>query len=138
MKQAMVVFCSGVVFALGLGIAGMTQPGKITGFLDFAGSWDPSLLFVMIGAIAVYSIGYRLTVRRPKPLLSDAFHIPPAGTVDRPLVLGALLFGVGWGLAGFCPGPALTSIVSLQREPLVFASAMVGGMLLYEWTSRKT
>ena len=137
MRQPLVALVCGILFALGLGISGMTQPGKVTAFLDFFGSWDPSLMFVMVGAILVYSVGYRLTVKRPKPLFSESFHIPTLRKVDRPLAAGAALFGIGWGLAGFCPGPALTSIVSLRFEPLAFVGFMILGMFLYELMSRK-
>lgn len=132
MKLAVSAFSCGFLFAVGLGVAGMTQPGKVTAFLDVTGSWDPSLLFVMAGAIAVYAVGYRLTTRRPQPLLSDAFRLPKAGKVDSRLLLGSALFGVGWGLSGFCPGPALTSLVTLRAEPLVFVAALLAGMLLFE------
>lgn len=132
MRQSLAAFACGLLFAVGLGVAGMTQPGKVTAFLDFTGRWDPSLLFVMVGAIAVYAIGYRLAVRRPKPLFADAFQIPGKKGLDRRLVVGSALFGIGWGLAGFCPGPALTAIASLRFEPLVFVGAMLLGMLALE------
>ena len=136
MKSTEIAFLCGVLFALGLGESGMTQPGKVTAFLDFAGAWDPSLLFVMAGAIGVYAAGYRLVVRRPKPLFADAFHLPKARELDRPLLLGAALFGLGWGLAGFCPGPALTALVSLRAEPWIFAAAMLAGMAVFEAVDR--
>jgi uncharacterized membrane protein YedE/YeeE len=136
MKSAWLAFICGVVFAAGLGISGMTQPGKVTAFLDFAGAWDPSLLFVMAGAVGVYAVGYRLVVRRPKPLFADAFQLPKARDLDRPLLLGAALFGVGWGLAGFCPGPALTSLVSLRAEPWTFGVSMLAGMAIFEAVDR--
>ncbi len=131
MKENALSFFCGILFAFGLGVSGMTQPGRVTAFLDFFGAWDPSLLFVMVGAILVYFIGYRLVTKRSKPLLSEAFHLPKRSEVDRPLVLGSALFGTGWGLAGFCPGPALTSMISLHREPLIFSGSMLAGMLLF-------
>ncbi len=136
MKEPLVAFFCGVLFALGLGISGMTQPGKVTAFLDFSGNWDPSLMFVMVGAILVYGIGYRWVVRQPKPLFSQSFQLPTLRAVDRPLAIGSALFGVGWGLAGFCPGPALTSVVSLQFQPLLFVLSMVFGMFLFECRAR--
>lgn len=137
MRSTLVSFASGAVFATGLAISGMTQPGKVTAFLDFTGQWDASLSFVMAGAILVYSIGYRLSTKRPKPIFSDSFRIPTLRKVDRPLAVGSALFGVGWGLAGFCPGPALTSLVSLRFEPTLFVFSMLAGMVLYEWTQRR-
>ncbi len=134
MKNAVVSLVCGLLFALGLGISGMTQPARVTAFLDFTGNWDPSLLFVMIGAISVYAVGYRWVVKKPKPLFSGNFSIPPLRKVDRPLALGSAIFGAGWGLAGFCPGPALTSLASFQFQPLVFVAAMLFGMGLFEWT----
>jgi uncharacterized membrane protein YedE/YeeE len=136
-KTALVSFACGVLFALGLGISGMTEPGKVTAFLDFFGHWDPSLLYVMAGAIAVYAVGYRLVLRRSQPLLADGFHLPKLRRVDRSLVLGALLFGVGWGLAGFCPGPALTSLATLRFQTLLFVFSMLSGMAIYQWSSRR-
>jgi uncharacterized protein len=137
MKQTAAAFICGVLFAVGLGVSGMTQPAKVTAFLDFFGAWDPSLAFVMVGAIAVYAIGYRLVIKAPKPLLSDAFQIPTLRKVDVRLIAGAGIFGLGWGLAGFCPGPALTSLVSFQVEPVIFVASMILGMAIFEWTERK-
>lgn len=126
-------FGCGVLFALGLGLSGMTQPGKVTGFLDFTGVWDPSLAFVMAGAILIYSIGYRVALKRGKPVLAECYQIPSPAKCDRRLLLGAALFGVGWGLAGFCPGPALVSLVTLRWDVFVFVLAMIGGMGLFEF-----
>lgn len=137
MKQPLIALVCGLLFAIGLGISGMTQPGKVTAFLDFAGDWDPSLLFVMAGAIGVYAIGYRMALKRPKPLFAETFQIPNSKKVDRPLVLGSALFGIGWGLAGFCPGPAITSLVSLRFEPVLFVASLFTGMVLYEWLQAK-
>lgn len=136
MKNALSFIC-GVVFAVGLGISGMTQPARVTAFLDITGNWDPSLAIVMISAVLVYGIGYRMVVKKPKPILALDFQIPKLRKVDRPLALGSALFGVGWGLAGFCPGPAITSIVSLEPAPLIFAGSLLLGMFLYEWTERR-
>jgi uncharacterized membrane protein YedE/YeeE len=122
-------FC-GVVFSLGLGFAGMTRPSKVIGFLDFAGAWDPSLAMVMVGAIAVYAVAYH--ARRERPLLADAFTLPSRTEIDPRLLGGAALFGVGWGLAGFCPGPAVTSLASGQADPVFFVAAMVAGMLAHD------
>ncbi len=132
MKTSAVSFVCGIVFAVGLGISGMTQPGVVTAFLDFTGNWNPSLIFVMCGAILVYSVGSRLTLRRAKPVLCEEFDLPSAKKIDRRLVAGSILFGIGWGLAGFCPGPAITSLASIQKESAVFALFMVVGMLFFQ------
>lgn len=125
-------FFAGFIFALGLGIAGMTRPTKVIGFLDVAGGWDPTLLFVMAGAIAVYAPLYRLILaRRKAPLLEPRFTVPETRGVDRKLVLGAALFGVGWGLGGYCPGPAITALARGSVEVFVFVSAMLAGMGLH-------
>ena len=133
MKPALTSFVSGVVFALGLGIGGMTQPAKVIGFLDFAGNWDPSLAIVMIGAIAVHALFHRMFRNLSSPLLSPALTLPARTDIDLRLVGGAVIFGLGWGLAGFCPGPALTSLASGNSSPVIFSVAMIAGMLLYEF-----
>lgn len=128
--ESLAAYLSGLLFAIGLGVSGMTQPGKVTAFLDFAGSWDPSLAFVMAGAVLVYGVGYRLALRRPKPVLRQGFDVPARRPLDKKLVLGSLLFGAGWGLAGYCPGPALVSLASLQWKPALFVLSMLAGMWL--------
>ncbi len=133
MRSMLTSFVSGVVFAVGLGIGGMTQPAKVIGFLDLAGNWDPSLAFVMIGAIGVHSIVYRLIRNRPSPLFSQAFSLPTRTDIDPRLLLGAAIFGTGWGIAGFCPGPALTSLASGNLSPVIFSAAMIAGMFLYKF-----
>lgn len=137
MKNSVVAFGVGVLFALGLGLSGMTQPGKVVGFLDLFGNWDPSLMFVMIGAIAVHLVSYFLIRRRSSPFLDSKWHLPTKREIDRPLLIGALLFGIGWGLAGFCPGPALTSLASLQTIPVIFVISMIAGMLLHRQVANK-
>ena len=122
------IFASGLLFALGLGISGMTQPAKVVGFLDITGDWKPELAFVMGGAIAVHLIAYRLVPRMARPLFEPRFGIPTRRDVDLRLVGGAVLFGAGWGLGGFCPGPGLVSLVSGQWQALVFVAAMLVGM----------
>ena len=135
MNVLIISFVPGVVFALGLGISGMTQPVKVTAFLDFTGNWDPSLAFVMLGAIAVHAVLYRVIRARPSPVFAAAFSIPSRKDIDPRLIGGAALFGLGWGLAGFCPGPALTAVASGKNSVLIFVGAMVGGMLLHKWIS---
>ena len=134
--KSLLSFISGVVFALGLGISGMTRPVKVIGFLDFAGDWDPSLAFVMIGAIAVYFVAYRWIRIRSAPLLTNRFSVPQRTDLDRNLVVGAAVFGAGWGLSGFCPGPALTSLASGAVPVMVFVAAMVAGMYLQGLVAR--
>jgi len=124
-------FFVGILFAIGLGISGMTQPEKVMGFLDFTGNWDASLMFVMGGAVAFYFLFFKV-LRGSRPVLAERFQLPTKRTLDRRLIIGAGLFGVGWALAGFCPGPALTSIGSGASSALVFVAAMSGGMLLFK------
>ena len=121
---------AGLIFGLGLLISGMANPAKVQNFLDLAGTFDPSLIFVMAGAVAVTLVGYRLVLRRPKPVLAERFYLPAASIIDGRLILGAALFGVGWGLSGFCPGPAVTSLPLLAKGTLVFVPAMLGGIVL--------
>jgi uncharacterized membrane protein YedE/YeeE len=136
MTASLVSFLSGVVFALGLGLSGMTQPAKVVGFLDFTGNWDPSLAFVMVGAIMVHALLYRLIRRRSSPLFAATFAIPTRTDIDPRLVGGAALFGIGWGIGGFCPGPAFTSLASGHSTVLLFVAAMITGMYLYKLTER--
>ena len=121
---------AGILFGLGLLVSGMANPAKVLNFLDLAGTWDPSLAFVMAGAIAVALPGYRLVFRRSAPLLSDRFRLPTRTSIDYWLVLGAAVFGIGWGLSGFCPGPAVVSIPLLAKGTLAFVSAMLVGTVL--------
>lgn len=134
--KSLLSFISGVVFALGLGISGMTRPVKVIGFLDFAGHWDPSLAFVMIGAITVYFVAYRWIRMRSAPVLAEKFSVPQRTDVDRNLVVGAAAFGAGWGLGGFCPGPAITALASGAAPVVVFVAAMAAGMYLQGLVAR--
>jgi uncharacterized membrane protein YedE/YeeE len=122
----------GFVFGLGLVISQMANPAKVLNFLDFAGAWDPSLAFVMGGAVATAAIGFRLAWRSKAPLLGDSFHLPQRTRVDARLVGGAALFGIGWGLVGFCPGPALTALSFGGWEAALFVAAMIVGMVLFD------
>lgn len=123
---------AGLLFGLGLVISGMSDPAKILNFLDIFGAWDPSLAFVMAGAVAVTFFGYRLVLARKQPLFDASFHLPTAKDIDPPLLAGASTFGVGWGLSGFCPGPAITALPLLAEGTLVFVPAMLVGM----WTAK--
>jgi uncharacterized membrane protein YedE/YeeE len=131
MSRILAVFFSALLFGLGLGISGMTRPSKIIGFLDVAGKWDPSLVFVMVGAIAVHSITFRLITKRKSPVLATNFKIPKSRQIDLPLILGAVLFGAGWGLGGFCPGPAIVAWASRGGSVLVFLLSMLAGIYFY-------
>lgn len=132
MTSTLVVFLSGLLFAVGLGVSGMTQPQKIVGFLNVLGDWDPSLALVMLGAASVYFALHILILRRPAPLFGSRFVLPTRREIDQPLVLGAALFGIGWGLVGFCPGPALTALVTGEPAVLIFVLAMATGMYAFE------
>jgi uncharacterized membrane protein YedE/YeeE len=132
MKNRIVEFLVGLLFGLGLILAGMTDPGKVQGFLDLAGPWDPSLAFVMGGAIVVGYLAFALARRRTSALLGGAMRLPSAREIDRPLVVGSLVFGVGWGLAGFCPGPALVALGAGHWQALVFVLAMLAGMAVHD------
>jgi len=119
---------SGLIFGLGLVVSGMANPAKVQNFLDIFGTWDPSLAFVMGGAIAVTLPGYWLILKRPSPLTHTTFHLPTRQDLDPKLLAGAATFGVGWGLSGFCPGPAITSLSMLNPGTLIFVTAMIIGM----------
>lgn len=123
---------SGLLFGLGLIVAGMANPAKVLGFLNLAGAWDPSLALVMAGAIAVGMVAFFMAYRRTLSFLGGNMQLPKSGTVDRRLVMGSLLFGAGWGIAGFCPGPALVALGLGETKALVFVAAMLTGMLIFE------
>jgi uncharacterized protein len=120
---------AGVIFGAGLTLSDMVNPARVSNFLDFAGSWDPTLMFVMAGGLAVTTLGYKFIFRRSSPLVDEKFHLPTQRQIDLPLVGGAALFGVGWGLAGICPGPALADLVTLDPKVLAFVAAMLVGMI---------
>ena len=121
---------AGVIFGAGLMISDMVNPARVLNFLDVAGRWDPTLIFVMAGGLAVTTLGYRLIFRRSAPLFGDKFNLPALQQIDVPLVGGAALFGIGWGLAGMCPGPALVDLAALEPKAWLFVAAMLAGMIL--------
>ncbi|WP_018688223.1 DUF6691 family protein [Ahrensia kielensis] len=123
-------FLSGLVFGIGLVISGMSNPAKVINFLDVFGTWDPSLAFVMGGATLVTFIGYRIVLQRDHPILMTDFQLPLSTAVDKPLLMGAALFGVGWGIGGFCPGPAWTALPLMATGTLAFLPAMLIGFLI--------
>lgn len=124
-------FVTGLLFSIGLCLSGMTQPSKVVGFLDISGNWDPSLGLVMFGAVTTYFIGTRFILRRKKPVLAEKYGLPTGVEIDGRLLAGSSMFGVGWGLAGFCPGPALASLVTFDPNIIVFVLAMTVGMYVY-------
>ncbi len=128
---------AGLIFGVGLIVSGMTNPAKVIGFLDIAGLWNPSLAFVMAGGIAVASIGLFIARRRTQSLLGLPMRFPTSKHIDRPLIIGGALFGIGWGIAGICPGPALVLLGGGVMKGLVFVVAMLLGMGLFEWFSRQ-
>lgn len=130
-KQNSVSFVVGFIFAIGLAISGMTQPQKVIGFLN-PFDWDPSLLFVMVGAIAVHAVTYPLVKKRSSPLLDTKWHVPSRQDITTRLILGSALFGLGWGLGGYCPGPGITSLVSGDVRPFLFVGSLIIGMLLFK------
>ncbi len=134
--RLLAAFASGALFAGGLVLGGMTQPAKIVAFLDVAGRWDPTLALVMGGAVVTYAVAFRLIRRRAHPLLADGFVLPTRRAIDARLVGGAALFGVGWGLAGYCPGPALASLAAGAEQAACFVVAMLMAMAVFDLVER--
>ncbi len=129
-------FVAGLLFALGLGIAGMLNANKVIGFLDIGGDWDPSLGFVVVGAITVHSVLYRYIIRQRSPIFAPRFHIPTRRDVTPRLLMGSALFGIGWGLAGYCPGPSIVAVTSGTMPTIVFNGTMLLGMIMFQWLER--
>lgn len=129
-------FRVGLIFALGLGLAGMTLPEKVIGFLDVLGAWDPSLLFVMGGAVVTHFVLYRIIMKNEKPAFADKFLVPLKGAITPRLIVGSAIFGIGWGLAGYCPAPAIVALVSLRAGPFLFVGAMLAGFALHRMFAR--
>lgn len=138
MRATVVAFVAGTLFGLGLTVSRMIDPAKVLGFLDVTGNWDPSLALVMIGALTVMAIAYRIAGTRAGPILAGVFRIPTRRDVDSRLVTGAVIFGVGWGLVGFCPGPALSGLTLGRYEVYVFVAAMLAGMALQRYGPWRT
>ena len=136
LKNLSALFC-GILFGLGLVIAQMVNPAKVLAFLDVAGHWDPSLALVMGGALITLGLAYKLILRRPAPLLDQRFHLPDAVGIDASLLIGAALFGIGWGLSGFCPGAVIAAISYGRKEVLLFTLAMCGGIWLFRLIHHK-
>ena len=134
--NAFAAFAAGLVFGIGLILSGMTDPGKVIGFLDVAGRWDPSLAFVMGGAILVGYFSFAFAGRRGRTFLGDALQLPTRRDIDARLVLGSAVFGIGWGLGGFCPGPALVALGAGIDPAALFVAAMLAGMVIYDAAER--
>ncbi len=125
-----VTFLASLLFGLGLVVSGLANPAKVQNFLDVAGAWDPSLAFTMAAAVATTALGFWFVLKRDTPLFSEVFHLPTAQEIDGKLIAGAALFGVGWGLVGYCPGPAITALTLGGVPTLTFVAAMLAGMML--------
>lgn len=134
MRASVTALAVGTIFGAGLALSDMVNPARVQAFLDIAGQWDPTLIFVMAAAILASAIGYLVRRRIARPLFADRFAIPESRTVDRQLLAGAALFGIGWGLAGFCPGPAISALVLGHWQPWLFVAAMLAGMVLHRMT----
>ena len=126
--QILAALLSGILFGIGLSICELINPAKILAFLDIAGDWDPSLAVTMAAAVATTAVGYRLVLKRPAPLFAESFQLPTASVIDRRLVTGAAVFGLGWGLVGFCPGPAIAALPIGEHAVFIFVAAMLAGM----------
>jgi uncharacterized membrane protein YedE/YeeE len=136
LKGLIFVFLSGIIFAIGLGVSGMTDANKVIGFLNVAGSWDPALAFVMVGAIGAHLATFKLVTGRPSPLFATKFHLPTNQEINTKLAIGSSLFGIGWGLGGFCPGPGIVSVTSGAPMALSFTGSLIVGMLLFNLTNK--
>lgn len=131
MKSFVIALFCGTLFGAGLHISGMSDTAKVIGFLDIAGDWDPSLAFVMGSALLITTIGYRLILTKNKPIFASGFALPTVSYLDRKLLIGSALFGIGWGMVGYCPGPALASILFGYTETMLFVASMFGGFILH-------
>ncbi|MGH8704268.1 MAG: DUF6691 family protein [Burkholderiales bacterium] len=136
MSALVSAIAAGFVFGLGLWISGMANPAKVIGFLDITGDWDASLALVMAGAVGVTLIAFRLALKRGKPLFDESFALPTRKDIDTPLVAGSALFGIGWGIGGYCPGPGLTALATLSTESVVFVAAMIVGGFVHRAITR--
>ena len=137
MASKIVSFISGIIFGVGLSVSNMINPEKVLGFLDLFGQWDPSLIFVMMGAIIISAPIFILFRNKNKPLFADNFAMPTLKSVDKNLIIGSTTFGIGWGMVGFCPGPAISSLALLNTYSLFFVLSLLGGFLLTELVNRK-
>ena len=137
MKNNLVALLSGIIFGLGLALSQMIDPNKVINFLDITGNWDPSLAFVMMGALAVSMLSFRFILKRSAPLLESGFHVSRQALISRPLLIGAGLFGVGWGMTGYCPGPAVASLGLFSVEGMIMVAAIYAGFFSQRWLTKK-
>jgi hypothetical protein len=138
MKQKLIALLSGLLFGVGLSLSQMIDRNRVLGFLDIAGNWDSTLLFVLGGAVGVTVITFRFVLGLPKPIFADKFYLPTRKDIDVPLIIGAAIFGMGWGIAGYCPGPAITALVLKSLNPILFIAAFIVGSLVYQGYSSQT
>jgi len=136
MKKNFIALLSGIIFGLGLSLSQMVNPDKVIGFLDIFGQWDPSLAFVMIGALLVSFISFRLVLKRPEPILEQSFHLSTRKDIDKALLTGAAMFGIGWGISGFCPGPAIAGMGMGNIEAVVMVFSIYAGFFFQRWLSK--
>ncbi len=137
MKRAIASGISGVFFGVGLALSQMINPNKVLNFLDVTGNWDPSLIFVMVGAILIGRIAFYFIPKRGAPLFEDVFKLPSRKDIDKPLLIGSAIFGIGWGVAGYCPGPAFATLATNTVEAILFIAAMIAGVLLHDFIYKK-
>jgi len=131
MKHNLIALLCGIIFGIGLSLSQMVNPEKVLNFLDITGNWDPSLMFVMMGALAVAVVSFNVILKRPAPILAESFHVSRKSTIDKPLLLGAAIFGIGWGMSGYCPGPAVAGLGLLSWESVIMVVAMYLGFFTY-------
>jgi hypothetical protein len=133
MKQNLIALLAGILFGLGLGLSQMIDRDRVLGFLDVAGKWDPTLLFVLGGAVGVTIVAFRFVLQMSQPILGHQFQLPTRQDIDRPLVVGAAIFGIGWGISGYCPGPGITALMLGIGNPVLFVLAFLAGACAYRW-----
>ncbi|MDG2004350.1 MAG: YeeE/YedE family protein [Novosphingobium sp.] len=138
MRAHLITLLSGTLFGVGLALSGMMNPARVRGFLDILGNWDPTLVFVMGGAVVAMALAWLLQARMQRPIACDEFSLPGTTRIDSKLLGGGVLFGIGWGLAGLCPGPAIASLATNPGNVIVFIAAMVAGMTLFSFTERNS
>ncbi len=137
MTRISLALLCGLIFGIGLSLSQMINPEKVQNFLDISGGWDPSLAFVMLGALAISLCSFRIVLQRPAPLLADSFHISKKRHIDKPLLLGAMIFGIGWGMSGYCPGPAVAAMGLLSKEAFVMVGSIYAGFFAHKWVSSR-
>jgi uncharacterized membrane protein YedE/YeeE len=138
MKQNLIALLSGLLFGFGLSLSQMIDRDRVLGFLDVSGAWDPTLLFVLGGAVGVTIIAFRFVLRLPQPIWATKFYLPTKKDIDLPLIIGAGIFGIGWGIAGYCPGPSVTALVLGIANPVLFLIAFIIGSLACQWYANRT